>query len=132
MKFKELVKIIIYLIIDGDWFLYRPQYPVSNHKVEMHKTDDDIWPSYPHIHMTDADIKLDIYTGKMYRIQTRKEIGQAPDKDMKKVWNDRKNLEIIMFQRENKPINVGELEEIPYKWISDENIEWLKRNYNIK
>lgn len=132
MKIKELIKKIVYLIIDGDWFLYRPQYKVSNYKVEINKTDGDIWPSYPHIHMIDDDIKLDIYTGKMYRIQTRKEIGQSSDKDMEKIWNDRKNLEIIMFQRENKPINVGKLEEIPYKWINVENIEWLKRNYNIK
>lgn len=129
MTFKDFLKKIFYLILDFSPFLYKPEYKIFNHKFEIHKTDKDIWPSYPHIHLLDDDIKLDIYTGEIYRIQTKKCINEASDKDMEKLWNDRKFLGILMEARKSKPINVGKLQDIPFKWINDENKEWIK-NYD--
>ena len=126
MTFKDFLKKIFYLISDFSPFLYKPEYKIFNHKFEIHKTDRDIWPSYPHIHLLDDDIKLDIYTGDLYRIQTKRIINEASYKDMEKLWNDKKILEIVMEARKNKPINVGRLQDIPFKWINDENKEWIK------
>ena len=129
MAFKDFVEKIIYFIVDFNPFLYRPEYKIFKHKFVIHKTDKDIWPSYPHVHLLDDSIKLNIYTGELYRIQTRRQINEVSDKDMKKLWNDKKFLEIVMEARKNKPINVEKLQNIPYKWINDENKEWIK-NYD--
>ena len=126
MKFKEFLKKIFYMVADFNPFLYRPEYKISGHKLEIHKNDKDIWPSYPHIHILDDSLKLDIYTGELYRIQTKQQINELSDKDMKKIWNDQKFLKIVMDARKDKPINVGELKEIPFKWIDDKNKEWIK------
>lgn len=127
MKVKDFLKKIYYLFLDFEPFLYRPPYKIYGYNCEIHKIDKDIWPSYPHIHILDDSIKLDIYTGELYRIQTKRQINEVSDKDMEKLWNDKKFLEIVMEARKNKPINVGKLEEIPFKWINDENKEWIKK-----
>ena len=127
MALKDFLKKIYYLIIDFNPFLYRPEYKIFNHKFEIHKTENDIWPSYPHVHLLEDDIKLDIYTGNLYRIQTKKIINEVSDKDMKKLWNDKKFLEMVMEVRKNKPINISNLQDIPLKWINDENKEWIKK-----
>lgn len=129
MKLKELFLRILYFIVDFDWWLYKPEYTIDGHKVEIHGNDKDIWPSYPHLHIIDDSIKVDIYTGDMYRIYTKKLINKATDKDMRKIWNDKKMLKIILDSRKNKPINVKELSELPFNWIDEENIEWIN-NYD--
>lgn len=121
MIFKELLKKIFYLVFDCHPWIYKPEYKIFNHKIEIHKTDKDIWPSYPHVHFSDDDIKLDIYTGNLYRIQTKKIINTVSDEDMEKLWNDKKFLKIVVEARKNKPINVTNLKEIPFKWINDKN-----------
>ena len=44
MTFKELFKKIFYLICDSHPWIYKPKYKIFNHKIEIHKTDKDIWP----------------------------------------------------------------------------------------
>ena len=99
MIFKQFFKKLFYLIYDFNPFLYRTEYKIFNHKIEIHENDKDIWPSYPHAHFLDDDTKLNIYTGEIYRIQTKKCINEASDKDMRKLWNDRKFLKIVMNVR---------------------------------
>ena len=127
MALKDFLKKIYYLIIDFNPFLYRFPYKIDGYKCEIHKIDKDIWPSYPHIHILEDNIKLDIYTGELYRIQTRQQINDVSDKDMEKLWNDKKFLEIVMEARKDKPINISNLQDIPFKWINDENKEWIKK-----
>ena len=115
------------MIMDWNPFLYRSKYKIFNHKIEIHKNDKDIWPSYPHVHFLNDDAKLNIYTGEIYRIQTKKSINKASDEDMKKLWNDRKFLEIVMEARKNRPINVEKLEKIPFKWIDNEKRKWIEK-----
>lgn len=128
MTFKELFKKILYLVCDSYPWIYKPEYKIFNHKIEIHKTDKDIWPSYPHVHFSDDDIKLDIYTGNLYRIQTKKIINTVSNEDMEKLWNDKKFLEIVVEARKNKPINISSLKEIPFKWINDENKDMFFQN----
>lgn len=131
MKLKEILEIVLDYIIDFNPFLYRPEYKLGKYKTEIHKIDKDGWPSYPHLHVIDDRVKINIYTGEVYRITTKQMINELTDKDMKRLWNDRKFLENVLFARRNKPINVGKLEEIPYKWINDNNLEWVKENDSI-
>lgn len=45
---------------------------------------------------------------------------------MIKLWNDTKFLKIVLEVRKNKPINVKRLEDIPYKWLNEENLNWVR------
>ena len=79
MKFKHLIKYIIYKIVDFQPFLYRPQIKIFNYKFEIHKTDLDPWPSFPHMHSIEDGLVLNIYTGEVYRKITKDNIGEARD-----------------------------------------------------
>ena len=127
MSIKDFLKKIFYKIIDSSPFFYRPEYKIYNHRFEINKTDKDIWPSYPHIHFLEDSLKLNIYTGDVYRIITRDIIAVASKKDMNKLWNDRKFLEIVLESRRNKLLNVKKLERIPIQWLNNENKEWIRK-----
>ena len=124
---KKFFKQLLYYILDFHPFFYVPEYKLHGHKIEIHKNDKDIWPSYPHIHVIDDSIKINVYTGEAYRIITRQEAYRVSDKDMTKLWNDKKVLQIIMDARKNKPNNVHKLEEIPMYWLNNESKEWIKK-----
>ena len=128
MKFKHLIKYIIYKIVDFQPFLYRPQIKIFNYKFEIHKTELDPWPSFPHMHSIEDGLVLNIYTGEVYRKITKDNIGEARDKDMKKLWNDETFLNIVINARKNKPINIKKLEDIPYKLIYEKRLDWVKQN----
>lgn len=129
MRIKELLKKLFYYMIDANFFFYRFPFKLDKENVEIKKNDKDIWSSYPHIHVLNDSKKIDIYTGEIYRIQTKRLINQLSDDDMEKLWNDSKFLDIVIEARKNKPINVGRLEEILFKWINEENSKWIE-NYN--
>ena len=126
MNIKEILKKIIEFIGNFSPFLYRPPYKIHGEKFEIHQNYQDIWPSYPHIHFKENEFKLDIYQGELYDSKNKKYKGPVSDKDMKKIWNDKKILEIIIKARKNKPINVGKLPDLPDEWITAENKEWIK------
>lgn len=126
MKIKEYLKKILYKILDFQPFLYRPQIDIFKHKFEIHKADVDIWPSFPHMHSIEDGLVLDIYTGKIYRKITRDCIGDAKEKNMKKLWNDTKFFSIVFEMRKNKPINVKELSKIPIEWLNEESLKMVK------
>lgn len=125
MSIKHFLKKILYKVLDAQPFLYRPECKIFNHKFEIHKTDIDIWPSYPHMHSIEDNLVLNIYTGKVYRKITRAYISEAREKDMKKLWNDKGFLEIVLDVRKNKPINIKELDPIPTKWMNSENLKYI-------
>lgn len=127
MKIKDIFKYIFYKIIDAQIFLYRPQIKIFNYKFEIHKNDIDPWPSYPHMHSIKDGLVLNIYTGEVYRKITKNCIKQARDKDMIKLWNDSKFLKTVIYARKNKPFNVKKLDDIPMKWLNEDNInKWVK------
>ncbi len=125
MSIKHFLKKILYKVLDAQPFLYKPECKIFNHKFEIHKTDIDIWPSYPHMHSIEDNLVLNIYTGEVYRKITRAYISEAREKDMKKLWNDKRFLEIVLDVRKNKPINIKELDPIPTKWMNSENLKYI-------
>lgn len=125
-RFKKILKKIFYNIVDFEPYLYRPECKIFKEKFEIHKTDKDIWPSYPHMHSTENDLVLNIYSGEVYRKITKKHIGDASEKDMEKLWNDEKFLSLVLEIRKNKPINLKNLEDIPIKWLENENLDIVK------
>lgn len=126
MKIKEYLKKILYKILDFQPFLYRPPIDIFKYKFEIHKVDVDIWPSFPHMHSIEDGLVLDIYTGKVYRKNTRDCIGDAKEKNMKKLWNDTKFFNIVFEMRKSKPINVKELSKIPIEWLNEESLKMVK------
>lgn len=126
MKIKDIIKYIFYKIIDFQPFLYRPPIEIYKHKFKINKTDVDPWPSFPHMHSVEDKLVLNIYTGEVYRKITRDCIGEARDKDMIKLWNDTKFLNIVIEARKNKPINVKELNKIPIEWLNEKNLKLVK------
>ncbi len=128
MKIEDFLKYIFYKIVDFQPFLYRPLIEIFKYKFEIHKTDVDIWPSFPHMHSIENGLVLDIYTGKVYRKITKDCIGDAKEKDMKKLWNDTKFLSIVLEMRKSKPINVNELSKLPIEWLSKESLKLVKEH----
>lgn len=126
MKFKEFFEKAFYILVDFYPFMYRPQMNIFKHKFEIHKTDADVWPSYPHMHSLEDKLVLDIYTGEVYRKPTRQCINEASEEDMIKLWNDRKFLNVVLEMRKTKPINVKTLSPIPIEWLNEESIEKVK------
>ena len=78
------------------------------------------------MHSIEDGLVLDIYTGKVYRKITRDCIGDAKEKNMKKLWNDTKFFSIVFDMRKNKPINVKELSKIPIEWLNEERLKMVK------
>lgn len=57
---------------------------VNGNVVRVHKNDPDNWPSDLHGHIINRPgQKIDLYTGKIFRIQGRKQIGALGKKDLK-------------------------------------------------
>lgn len=131
MKIKEFLKKLLYRILDLQPFLYRPPINIFKHKFEIHKTDVDIWPSYPHMHSLEDGLVLDIYTGEVYRKITKACISEASEQDMIKLWNDSKFLNVVLEMRKNKPINVKTLIPISIEWLNKESLGRLKEYYDI-
>ena len=126
MKIKDIIKSIFYKIIDFQPFFYRFPIKIFNYNFQIHKNDVDPWPSFPHMHSIEDNLVLNIYTGEVYRKITRDCIGEARDKDMIKLWNDTKFLNIVIEARKNKPINVKELSKIPIELLKEENLKLIK------
>lgn len=128
MRIKDFFRKILYKILDFQPFLYRPQCKIFNYKFEIHKTDIDIWPSFPHMHSSEENLVLDIYSGKVYRKITRDHICDAREKDMVILWNDIRFLNMVIEIRKNKPLNVKILDKIPIQYLNEENLKVVKEN----
>ena len=63
--------------------MLRPNIPVKKMYWEFHKGDNDNLPSVPHGHSLDGKYKLEIWSGKIYNIQSGKLEYIAKKKDMK-------------------------------------------------
>lgn len=80
------------------------------------------------MHSIEDDLVLDIYTGKVYRKITRDYIKDAREKDMKRLWNDGKFLDIVIEMRKSKPLNLNKLTEIPIQYLNEQNLKVVKEN----
>jgi hypothetical protein len=54
----------------------------SGYKWRVHKNDPDPWPSTPHAHDYEANVKLDIKDGTVYHATTKKAVHRVKKADL--------------------------------------------------
>lgn len=81
---------------------YDPNYEIKGLKWRIHKNDMDNWPSIPHLHAIEKNYKMDIYTGVVYNANNKKYIGSIRGKELRKLWQDEKIVDIVIFARQNR------------------------------
>lgn len=68
---------------------------------EIHKMDNDIiFPSVPHLHAVDSDLKANIYTGSIYSSKTRELAGRLSKRSFRRLWIDPRFIIIVNDERE--------------------------------
>jgi hypothetical protein len=70
----------------------------GGHIWQVHKNDQDHWPSDPHAHDYGRNEKLDIRDGTIYEVKTRKPVGRENKKIVVEL------RERIMRQFPDKPL----------------------------
>ena len=113
-RIKKLLILARDFILDldfSDLFLYRLQSKINGLTWDVNQDDPDTWPSIPHLHATEKPYKLDIYTGRIFNINTKKHVLRASRKGMEILWTDKKAVAIILYNR-NK-YKDRELPDIP-------------------
>lgn len=85
----------------NEYTMLRPNVPVKKMYWEFHKGDNDNFPSVPHGHSLDGKYKLEIWSGKIYNIQSGKSEFIAKKKDMKALQNYPGFVEFIKECRED-------------------------------
>ena len=80
-------------------WLYVSKIEINNNKWELHKGDKDPYPSVPHMHSKILPLKMDIYTGEIFNSNTGKLISIVKKKELKKLWSDKKFVEVVMEAR---------------------------------
>ncbi|MBR0156246.1 MAG: hypothetical protein IJM20_01840 [Clostridia bacterium] len=63
---------------------------------DLNMYDDDNWPSVPHGHSLDGKYKLNVWTGEIFEITTKKRVGHARKKELNVLYS---NNEFIKFAR---------------------------------
>ena len=69
--------------VKNDFVMLRPNISIKKMYWEFHKGDNDNFPSVPHGHSIDGKYKLEIWSGKIYNVQSGKLEYIAKKKDMK-------------------------------------------------
>jgi hypothetical protein len=120
----NFIKSVIYNFIK-DFSLWRPPSQICGKRWEIHKSDFDPFPSYPHMHEIDGKEKMDIYTGKVYL--DKKYIYSANKKEMVGLWNNDKFYNIVIDYRK-KYDKIGLLPSIPEQYRTENKENFI----NIK
>lgn len=82
------------------WF-YTSKIEINNNKWVIHKNDVDPFPSVPHMHSKDLPLKLNIYNGEIFDVNTKKIVDIVRKKDLKKLWSDTKFVRLVEEARKN-------------------------------
>ena len=61
--------------------MYKPSSKLYNLMWELHKYDDDFFPSVPHGHI--GKYKLDVMNGNVYQASTKQLVGHATKKELR-------------------------------------------------
>lgn len=65
-------------------------------------SDPDLFfPSCPHLHSSDGQYKLNVYTGELYSTKNKKIVKEkvVKEKELKRLWSDRKFMEFAEKMR---------------------------------
>lgn len=79
---------------------YRPKEQIFNCMWEFHSYDDDPSPSVPHGHSLDGKLKLSIWDGAVYDVRSKKKVGQASKKEIRKLKSNDKFKAFVKSERE--------------------------------
>lgn len=90
------------------------------------KGDQDINPSFPHLHCKTDNLKMDIYNGDIYRNKIL--VSTLSDKDFIKLWSDQKFINAVKEIRKTYPYGVEKLPPIP----NIKDIKNLRRNSSFE
>lgn len=115
------------------------QFSVQGVRWEMHLHDNDINnPSCPHLHAIGKPWKLNVYTGEFFDVKSGKKIGKISGYDLKRIWNAKGMLKIILAERaiynELRATNSRRWPELPAlpSFIQiNENSKYLKNRREI-
>lgn len=78
----------------GQALLEEQTVAVKGNVIRVHMNDADNWPSDLHGHLLNrASQKVDIYTGDIFDIRSRKKIGSLGKKDLKRIQNELRKAE---------------------------------------
>ena len=84
----------------NNFTMLRPQISIKKMYWEFHKGDNDNFPSVPHGHSLDGKYKLELWSGKIYNVQSGKVEYIAKKKDMKALQNYPEFMEFVKECRE--------------------------------
>lgn len=70
-------------VVSGGDLLEKAEIKISGHKWVVHKNDVDPFPSSPHAHEYELNVKLDLSTGKMYK--KKDTVGKLHKNDLKRL-----------------------------------------------
>lgn len=79
---------------------YRPKEQIFNCMWEFHSYDDDPSPSVPHGHSLDGKLKLSIWDGAVYDVRSKKKVGQASKKEIRRLKSNDKFKAFVKKERE--------------------------------
>ena len=69
---------------------YSPGFSLFSQNWQMHLTDADNWPSVPHAHSCNGDYKMNVWTGEVFEIPSKRFVGNARKKELEKMHRDDK------------------------------------------
>ena len=117
---KEIISVDGIQVVPFDFTpqAYETQFSIKSQKWYDELSDSDLFnPSCPHLHSKEGPYKMNVYTGEIYNIQTKKIISGygVREKDLKKLWNDKKfvTFALIMRERYFEMFPNGVLPDIP-------------------
>lgn len=81
---------------------YSTPFSIKSQKWYDELSDSDPFnPSCPHLHSKEGPYKMNVYTGEIYNTKTKKIIEGygVREKDLKKLWNDKKFVAFALTMR---------------------------------
>ena len=112
--------------IIGSLFLGTIKFKLDNKYWYFHKGDNDINPSYPHLHSKDNKYKMNIYIGDIYLIKQKNPFATLSDKEHKKLWADTKFVNYVIQIRKNYIYGEDKLPDIPYSYIGYKRLSYFE------
>ena len=121
----------------------RIPFSLLGRKWEIHITDDDCWPSVPHLHAIENPCyKINVYTGDVY--YKKMVTGKLREKELSLLWKNKSVLSMIKkarkYYKEKHPSYILESmpsiknDDIDDRWVleSIQNKEKLEISYAKK
>lgn len=115
-KIIEKLKYLFLLIIHEPLFFGTLPFKLDKKEWCFRKSDEDINPSFPHLHSIDNRYKMNIYTGDIYFGKRKAPFSSISDEEHKMLWSDSKFLKDVKEMRKNYIYGEEKLPTIPYSY----------------